>query len=129
MNKRTLILAAVLISSAAMADQTWIPVGETDESAWDIKNGSLQFGKDKQGEPSAMVLGRVRSFADRNVSFYRWHISSADCAKQAGKLYVLSMDGEEVGVLDYVEDGGNMTAAIGEMICASAVKASRSMTE
>lgn len=122
MKRASLLFAAIFITPHVVADQGWMNIGKTADSVWEVKEGSLQFVNDRDGLPAAAVIGRVSFVGTDKLYFYQWSISSESCARKAGKLVALSMSGELISELDYVENGGSIASSIGETICQSALK-------
>lgn len=116
------LLVYIALAGSAFADDGWVNIGVSEKNAvrYDIKKSSLEITKTKADIPIAVVIGRITTPKTSNVSVYKWYVSLQDCVNELGKVVSLDMAGDYQFENDFVFGGGNMAAAMGEMICGAA---------
>lgn len=110
-------LVLALLALQAHAQQDWIRIAETDETMWHVRPGSLEISRTKGQVPIALVVGRISSRKNQQISLYKWYVSMADCQREMGKLVTLNVDGSYAFENDFVFGSGNVASSMAESIC------------
>ena len=106
-----------LLTTCAMAQSDWIVIGETDDSKWEIKPGSLEVSKTKSQTNIAVVVGRVTDRKTNIISLYKWYVSLSDCKRELGQIVSLNIDGSYSFENSFVFGSGNVASSMAKNIC------------
>jgi hypothetical protein len=113
MKKLFLILAFFSASAFAQSSESWAHITSTADYDYSGKKGSLEATKD-----GAKLLVKFEPKSkDEKIGFYVLSMKSSECKKGYGFVYYSDFNGKEVAKHPYVEDGGSVSAIIGDVVC------------
>lgn len=122
MNKRTLILTALLATSAH-AEGDWIEIARLEDGTnWSFRKDSFEFSKNKSGDSIALVIGKHVSPQSGKVFLQKYYVTAKDCARKIGKLVTLNIDGTYEFENDFAFEAGNVASSMAETICLIGIK-------
>lgn len=100
-------------------DSQWVLVAQNSDSTdiFSVKKGSFEFTKTKGGTTIAVVLGQLEDKKKKSVSYYKWYVTTDDCANGIGKLVMLKINGDFDFETDYVSGGKSIGSSIADTIC------------
>ena len=112
-----LYFVVLLGSNIAYAQQDWFAVAGTDESTWEVQNGSFEEVQTKGGELIAVVISRVTNKSTKRIDLRKTYVSLASCEKKMGKVVTLDLDGKFRYENDFLLGGGTVASGLAEFIC------------
>lgn len=113
---KKLLIAMTLAFAALTASAEWLPIANgTKGTTYEGLSHSLRYETNKQGEPVAIIGGRIRG--NDTTRLVQWSVPRADCLKGSGTVYTHNIKGDVTGENEFITDGGNIISAVGETIC------------
>ncbi len=118
MNKKLILVAALMAAAPVMA-QEWIRISRShDGDEYSAKAGSFELTRNKAGRQIAVVVGSTSSASKRTTTYNKWYVQTSDCEAGMGKLVVLNVSGEFEFETEFVKGGRSVSAGIADTICA-----------
>lgn len=114
---KALIAALALCGAAAQAGD-WISIADMNDSSFEMRIGTAQITKNRQGMPVSTFLGRFRNKTNGSVTFVQWYVTQQDCRRGRGSLWAADIStGDVKSRSDFVRGGGNVASNMAELAC------------